>query len=99
LEKEFAHVYSGDMVERGKPYPDIFLLAAERMGIAPTDCIVIEDSAGGVQAGLAAGMTVVGLSAASHVRPGHAERLQAAGAHYLAGGWDQVAAIVERILE
>jgi beta-phosphoglucomutase-like phosphatase (HAD superfamily) len=99
LEKEFAHVYSGDMVERGKPHPDIFLFAAERMGVEPSQCIVIEDSEGGVRAGLAAGMTVIGLCAASHLRVGHTERLLGAGAHYVAGSWDQVVGIVERVLE
>lgn len=99
LEEEFgAYVYSGDMVERGKPHPDIFLLAADSMGIAASGCIVIEDSVGGVQAGVAAGMIVIGLCAASHVKAGHAERLQRAGASYVAEGWDTAAAIVTGIL-
>ena len=87
------------MVERGKPHPDLFLMAADRMGIAPSHSIVIEDSVGGVRAGVAAGMTVVGLCAASHVRAGHAERLLAAGAHYLADAWDRAAGIVTRLVE
>jgi len=45
-------------VEHGKPAPDIFLLAAERMGASPARCAVVEDSASGVTAGLAAGMAV-----------------------------------------
>jgi HAD superfamily hydrolase (TIGR01509 family) len=44
---------------RGKPEPDIFLLAAERMGIAPTECVVFEDATPGIQAALAAGMDYV----------------------------------------
>jgi HAD superfamily hydrolase (TIGR01509 family) len=47
---------AGDEVANGKPAPDMFLLTAERLGVAPADCIVIEDSPPGVQAGLAAGM-------------------------------------------
>jgi HAD superfamily hydrolase (TIGR01509 family) len=78
------HVFSASQVARGKPHPDVFLHAAEQMGVAPRDALVIEDSAGGVQAALAAGMTVIGLLAASHIRDGHAERLKAAGAHYVA---------------
>jgi HAD superfamily hydrolase (TIGR01509 family) len=62
LTEDFGgHVYSAELVARGKPAPDVFLLAASRLGVAPADCIVIEDSAGGVRAGLAAGMTVIGL--------------------------------------
>src|SRR6185436_11269777 len=62
LETEFgSHVYSADMVARGKPHPDIFLFAAGKLGVQPDQCLVIEDSAGGIRAAVAAGMTVVGL--------------------------------------
>lgn len=77
-------VFSASQVARGKPHPDIFLHAAERMHAAPSDALVIEDSVGGVRAAIAAGMTVIGLTAASHIREGHAERLTAAGAHHIA---------------
>lgn len=49
-----------NQVAHGKPAPDIYLLAAQRMGVAPSRCVVIEDSYPGSQAGLAAGMTVLG---------------------------------------
>jgi HAD superfamily hydrolase (TIGR01509 family) len=52
----FDVVVSGDEVEHGKPAPDMFLLAAARLGVDPGACVVIEDSPPGVQAGLAAGM-------------------------------------------
>jgi len=45
----------------GKPAPDGYLMAAERLDVAPADCIVIEDSTAGVRSGLAAGMKVVGI--------------------------------------
>ncbi|BCG69022.1 haloacid dehalogenase [Mesorhizobium sp. 113-1-2] len=55
----FEHaMFSATMVGRGKPFPDLFLHAAKAMGFAPTDCIVIEDSVAGTQAGIAAGMRV-----------------------------------------
>ena len=55
----FEHaMFSSTMVGRGKPFPDLFLHAAATMGFAPTDCIVIEDSVAGTQAGIAAGMRV-----------------------------------------
>ncbi|MER9411077.1 HAD family phosphatase [Mesorhizobium sp. M0589] len=55
----FEHaMFSSTMVGRGKPFPDLFLHAAKTMGFAPADCIVIEDSVAGTQAGIAAGMRV-----------------------------------------
>jgi HAD superfamily hydrolase (TIGR01509 family) len=55
----FEHgMFSSTMVARGKPFPDLFLHAASKMGFAPADCIVIEDSVAGTQAGIAAGMRV-----------------------------------------
>ena len=51
-----------DHVERGKPFPDLFILAAQRAGIEPARCLVIEDSPHGIEAAHRAGMKVVGLS-------------------------------------
>jgi HAD superfamily hydrolase (TIGR01509 family) len=93
-----SHVYSADLVTRGKPDPDIFLLAAERLNADPADCIVIEDSPGGIRAARAAGMTAVGLAAAAHLPAGHAEALRDAGAHHIAANWDDVRAIVTPLL-
>ena len=91
LEAEFgSHVYSADMVARGKPYPDIFLFAAGKLGTRPEECLVIEDSVGGIGAAVAAGMAVVGLCAASHIRDGHDLRLRDAGAVHLAHSWSDV---------
>ncbi len=53
-----GRIFSVDDVAHGKPAPDIFLFAAERMGASPDRCAVIEDSVSGVRAGLAAGMAV-----------------------------------------
>jgi HAD superfamily hydrolase (TIGR01509 family) len=52
----FDVTVAGDEVTNGKPAPDMFLLAAERLGAPPEECVVIEDSPPGVQAGMAAGM-------------------------------------------
>lgn len=91
LEADFgSHVYSADMVARGKPHPDIFLYAANKLGVNPNECLVIEDSAGGIRAAVAAGMTVVGLCAASHIRDGHDLKLSDAGAVHLAQSWSEV---------
>ncbi|MGT2439479.1 HAD family hydrolase [Bradyrhizobium betae] len=61
-------IYTAQMVRHGKPAPDLFLLAAERMGIQPARTLVIEDSVSGVEAGKAAGMTVWGFIGGSHYR-------------------------------
>jgi HAD superfamily hydrolase (TIGR01509 family) len=91
LEAEFGtHIYSADMVARGKPHPDIFLFAADKLRVKPEECLVIEDSAGGIRAAVAAGMTTVGLCAASHVREGHDLKLKDAGAVHLATSWSDV---------
>ena len=74
------HIFSATQVTRGKPAPDLFLLAAERMGASPGRCLVIEDSVAGVTAARAAGMTVLGLTAGSHCLDGHAQKLRHAGA-------------------
>ncbi|MEV6741811.1 HAD family hydrolase [Streptomyces sp. NPDC051104] len=58
-----GRVFSAQDVGRGKPAPDLFLYAAERMGVAPQRCVVVEDSPLGVQAAVAAGMDVYGFTA------------------------------------
>lgn len=73
-------LFSATMVRRGKPHPDLFLLAAARMGAAPADCVVVEDSVPGVEAARAAAMAVLGYAGGSHVADGHAARLTGAGA-------------------
>ena len=59
LEEVFDVIMTGETVEHGKPHPEIFLTAAERLGVAPAHCVVVEDSHHGVRAGHAAGMKTV----------------------------------------
>jgi HAD superfamily hydrolase (TIGR01509 family) len=75
-----SNIFSAAEVRRGKPAPDLFLHAADRMGVVPEGCVVIEDSMPGVAAAVAAGITVIGFVGASHCRPGDAARLAAQGA-------------------
>ncbi|MFH9016016.1 HAD family hydrolase [Streptomyces sp. NPDC017943] len=58
-----GRVFSSQDVGRGKPAPDLFLYAAQRMGVPPERCVVVEDSPLGVQAAVAAGMDVYGFTA------------------------------------
>jgi HAD superfamily hydrolase (TIGR01509 family) len=81
-------------VSRGKPHPDLFLHAAADMGVDPSRCLVIEDTPTGVRAGIAAGMTVVGLCAGGHIRDGHAARLHEAGAHHVVEDYATIGTIL-----
>ncbi|HME07631.1 MAG TPA: HAD family phosphatase [Bryobacteraceae bacterium] len=61
LRHHFYVVLDGQQVQRPKPFPDIYLRAAELLGVGITDCVIFEDSPAGVAAGLAAGAQVVGV--------------------------------------
>lgn len=93
-----TNVFSSTLVERGKPHPDIFLFAAKQLNVSASDCIVIEDSPLGVQAGRAAGMTVIGLLAASHIRGDHHAQLSTAGAHFIARTFKEAEVVTRAIL-
>jgi HAD superfamily hydrolase (TIGR01509 family) len=71
-----GRIFSALEVEHGKPAPDLFLHAASRMGVEPGSCVVLEDSLYGVQAGVAAGMRVLGYGSGL----ADADSLRAAGA-------------------
>ena len=73
----FGAVVGMEDTRRGKPDPEVFLAAAERLGVPPERCVVLEDAIAGVEAGRAAGMAVVGVTFVGH-HP--AEKLRAAGA-------------------
>ena len=75
LDRLQPHIYGSDQVERSKPHPDVYLLAARSLQVPPARCLVIEDSATGTRAGVAAGATVLGYCA--HTDP---RSLLAAGA-------------------
>lgn len=74
------HLFSAEMVARGKPAPDLFLHAATQMGIAPEYCLVVEDSVAGIRAARAAGMTPIGFAGGGHAGPGYGAMLADAGA-------------------
>ncbi len=89
------HVFSATMVAQGKPAPDLFLLAASRLGVMPENCLVIEDSVTGVAAAGAAHMPVIGFCGGSHCRDGHADRLLSAGCTQVFARMSDVAAFLD----
>ncbi len=93
-----GNVFSASNVANGKPHPEIYLFAADKMETKPARSIVIEDSVSGVQAGISAGMTVIGLLAASHIQEGQREQLQAAGAHHVAATFEDAKAFINEFL-
>ncbi len=74
------HLFSASDVPHGKPAPDLLLHAAAKMRVAPADCIVVEDSAAGVAAAHAAGMTPIGFVGGTHADASTGASLMAAGA-------------------
>ena len=89
------HVYSGrEHVDRGKPAPDLYLYAADRLGVAIGDCAIIEDSPVGVTGAVASGGYVIGLCAGSHCGPGHTEKLKALGVDAVARDFNEVARLI-----
>ena len=70
---EVDAVADGNDITRTKPDPQVFLVAAERLGLQPNQCLVVEDAAAGIDAGLAAGMAVFGIGPAERLP--NAERL------------------------
>lgn len=71
IEDKFVAIADGYSVENSKPAPDLFLFAAEKLEVSPHNCIVVEDATAGIEAGLAAGMKVVGLGPNERVGKAH----------------------------
>jgi HAD superfamily hydrolase (TIGR01509 family) len=89
------HVYSGrEHVERGKPEPDLYLFAAQQLGVDIRRSVILEDSDVGVKGALASGATVIGLAAGKHILDGHAEVLRGLGVEHIADTFDEVGALL-----
>lgn len=90
-----SHIYSGrEHVERGKPAPDLYLYAAQALGVDIRKSVIIEDSPVGVQGAVESGAEVIGLCAGRHCMPGHAERIRSLGAHHVAHSFQEVAQLL-----
>lgn len=91
LSEQFASIFSSEQVDRGKPDPDLFLFAAQRLGVRPEACLVIEDSPFGVRAAKTANMQCVGFVAGSHLQgiaDEHGELLRKNGADVIVASFE-----------
>ena len=77
-------IFSSEQVPKAKPAPDLYYFTIESLGLRPEEILVVEDSRTGVQAATSAGLSVIGFGGASHIRPGHEEKLQELGAVHTA---------------
>lgn len=99
IEAEFGgRLFTAERVERPKPAPDLYLLAARELGVDPARCLVVEDSVAGITAAVAAGMTVIGFTGGGHLPPDHADVQLALGAHVSIDDMHALPALVERLL-
>lgn len=89
-----GRVFSADLVARGKPAPDLFLHAAQSMGVAPRDCLVVEDAPAGIEAAEAAGMRALGFVGGGHL----AALAQAHGALLAERGAEGVLSALDEVL-
>jgi HAD superfamily hydrolase (TIGR01509 family) len=89
----FWVVVTGDEVQRGKPYPDIYLYAAEKLGITPEECLVIEDAVSGVAAAKAANMRVAAIPDRRFVDPREYEE----EANYVLESLSEIPALIRRV--
>lgn len=80
----FDHLFSSQMVDKPKPDPGVYLLAAEKLDTNPQNCLVVEDSIAGATAALGAGMNVIGFLGGSHIVEGHSEKLMKLGVKQVA---------------
>ena len=89
------HLYSGkEHVARGKPAPDLYLHAAAAIGVAITDCAIIEDSPVGATGAIASGAFVIGLCAGNHCGPDHEAVLRELGVSAIARSFAEVARLL-----
>ena len=91
------HIYTKSQVKRGKPAPDLFLFAAEQMGVAPEACVVIEDSIAGVTAGLTAGMETIGIIGVSHDPQLVVKNMKNAGVRHIYDTWPEIIALIKTL--
>lgn len=93
-EQKFTAIIAGNDVGRKKPWPDIYLLAAERIEQKPEDCIVIEDAVAGIESGKRAGMITIGFTSNCTQ-----QQLEEAGADYVVDTFFEMETILMQLLK
>ncbi|MEO7603235.1 MAG: HAD family phosphatase [Sphingomicrobium sp.] len=90
------HLYSGhEHVERGKPEPNLYIHAAEQLGVPIGDSVIVEDSPIGVRGALASGARVIGFCGGSHCRESHGDLLRAEGVTEIARDFEEVRRLLD----
>lgn len=93
------HIFSSELVSNPKPFPDVYNLAQSKLELNSHELIAIEDSSTGVRAAVASGITVIGFGGASHILPGHTEKLLDLGATEVAQDMNELKNILNKYLK
>lgn len=91
-------IFSAEQVPNAKPAPDLYLFAARSLDLHPDEILVVEDSPAGVKAAVSAGLKVIGFTGASHILPGHAEKLKSLGAIEIAPNSEELGESINSII-
>ncbi|MEN8249147.1 MAG: HAD family phosphatase [Bacteroidota bacterium] len=93
-----GRIFSSEQVPNAKPAPDLYLFAIQSLGLQPDEMLVVEDSPAGAKAAVSAGLKVIGFTGASHILPGHDEKLKSLGAVATASNAEELNTIIESII-
>ncbi len=91
-----GHIFSSELVTNPKPAPDVYNLAVKELGLTKAELLVVEDSLTGAKAALAAGLKVIGFAGASHILPGHAEKMLEIGVTKVAANMFELGVVLKR---
>ena len=93
-----GHIFSSESVEKPKPAPDVYHLALQTLGLKRNELVVVEDSLTGATAAKTAGLEVIGFTGASHILPGHHDKLLAMGIDSIANSMDELSIVLQKRL-
>ncbi|MCF6359542.1 MAG: HAD-IA family hydrolase [Cyclobacteriaceae bacterium] len=92
-----GHIFSSELVINPKPKPDVYNLAVKELGLKKKELLVVEDSITGATAALEAGLQVIGFAGASHILPGHKEKLLTLGVSEVADTMVELQEIIAEV--
>jgi len=90
-----GQIFSAELVERGKPSPDVYQLAIQELRIDLSGILVVEDSISGISAAKAAGLDVIGFTGASHIRDGYKQKLADLGVGQIASSMPELTSLLQ----